>query len=52
MFLVAAIPQIVSAATVLFGPQGAVTRHACSRGVPRQTLYREADGVIRAPGDC
>lgn len=48
MFIVAAIPQIASAATVLFGPQGAVTRHACSRGVPRQTLYREADGVIRA----
>jgi hypothetical protein len=48
MSIVAAAPRIASAATVFFGPQGAVTRHAASRGVPRQTLYREADSVIRA----
>jgi hypothetical protein len=46
--ILAAVPQIASAASVLFGPQGAVTRHAAQRGVPRQTLYRETDAVLRA----
>jgi hypothetical protein len=39
---------LASAAVVFYGPQGAVTRHAAGRGVPRQTLYREADAVLRA----
>jgi hypothetical protein len=39
---------MASAAVVFYGPQGAVTRHAAWRGVPRQTLYREADAVLRA----
>jgi hypothetical protein len=39
---------LASAAVVFFGPQGDVTRHAAWRGVLRQTLYREADGVLRA----
>jgi hypothetical protein len=40
--------RLASAAVVFYGPQGAVTRHAAWRGVPRQTLYREADAVLRA----
>jgi hypothetical protein len=40
--------HLASAAVVFFGPQGAVTSHAARRGVPRQTLYREADAVLRA----
>jgi hypothetical protein len=39
---------LASAAVVFYGRQGDVTRHAAWRGVPRQTLYREADGVLRA----
>jgi hypothetical protein len=39
---------LASAAVVFYGPQGAVTRHAAGRGVPRQTLYREADAALRA----
>jgi len=38
---------LASAAVVFYGPQGAVTWHAALRGVSRQTLYREADAVIR-----
>jgi len=38
--------RLASAAVVFYGPQGAVTRHAAWRGVPRQTLYREADAVL------
>ena len=41
-------PQLASAAVVFYGPHGAVTRYAILRGVCRQTLYREADAVIRA----
>jgi hypothetical protein len=40
--------NLASAAVVFFGWQGAVTSHAAWRGVPRQTLYREADAVLRA----
>lgn len=40
--------RLASAAVVFHGPQGAVTRHAAWRGVPRQTLYREAEAVLRA----
>jgi hypothetical protein len=42
------IRHLASAAVVFFGDQGDVTRHAAGRGVPRQTLYREAHGVLRA----
>jgi hypothetical protein len=41
-------PALASAAVVFYGPQGAVTEHAAQRGVPRTTLYREADSVVRA----
>lgn len=40
--------ELASAAVVFYGQQGDVTRHATWRGVPRQTLYREADTVLRA----
>jgi hypothetical protein len=40
-------PRLASAAVVFYGPQGAVTWYAAGRGVSRQTLYREADTVIR-----
>jgi hypothetical protein len=39
---------LASAAVVCFGPHGAITHHAAQRGVPRQTVYREADAVVRA----
>jgi hypothetical protein len=41
-------PCLASAVVVFYGPQGAVTSYAARRGVPRQTLYREADAVVRA----
>jgi hypothetical protein len=41
-------PALASAAVVFYSQHGEVTRHAAERGVPRQTLYREADGVLRA----
>lgn len=40
--------RLASAAVVFYGPQGAVSHYAAQRGVPRQTLYREADAVVRA----
>jgi hypothetical protein len=39
---------LASAAVVWYGRHGAVTRQAAQRGVPRQTLYREAHAVVRA----
>jgi len=39
---------LASAAVVFYGPQGAVTWYAARREVSRQTLYREADAVIRS----
>jgi hypothetical protein len=39
---------LASAAVVFYGPHGAVTRHAAQLGVPRPTLYRQADAVVRA----
>jgi hypothetical protein len=48
MSIVAVPPPLASAATVLFGRYGDVTRHASQRGVSRQTLYREADFVLQA----
>ena len=47
MCIVANAPRIASAAVVLTGPYGAVTRHARQRGVSRQWLYREADWVVQ-----
>ncbi len=41
-------PPITSAAAVFCGPHGAVTRLARTRGVFRQTLYREAHQVVAA----
>jgi len=41
-------PRFASAAVVFLGPRGAVSRYAAWRRVPRQTLYREADAVVRA----
>jgi hypothetical protein len=41
-------PRVASAAVVFYGPQGSVTQYAAQRGVCRQTLYREADAVVRA----
>src|SRR5258706_9552569 len=38
---------LASVAVVFYGPHGAVSQYAAVRGVPRQTLYREADAVIR-----
>jgi hypothetical protein len=39
---------LASAAVVFYGPHAAVSRYAAQRGVSRQTLYREADGVVCA----
>jgi hypothetical protein len=39
---------LVSAAAVFCGPRGAVTQLAHTRGVYRQTLYREAHAVAQA----
>jgi hypothetical protein len=47
MSIVAPEPRIASAAAVLFGPHGTVSRHARQRGVCRQWVYREADWVVR-----
>ncbi len=41
-------PPIASAAAVFCGQQGDVSRLARTRGVFRQTLYREAHGVVAA----
>lgn len=41
-------PALASAAVVFYGPHGAVAQHAAQRGVPRSTLYREADTVLCA----
>jgi hypothetical protein len=46
MSIVATFQRLASAATVFFGPRGAVTQQAQQRGVPRQTLYREADAAL------
>src|ERR671922_2244079 len=40
--------RLASAAAVFYGPPGCVSRLAARRGVPRPTLYREADAVVRA----
>jgi hypothetical protein len=48
MGMVAPGQRIASAYVVVWGPYGAVTRHARERGVSRQCLYRESLGVIAA----
>ncbi len=45
---IAARPRLASAAVVLFGRHGAVSRLARRRGVSRQALYRQAHGVVAA----
>ncbi len=46
MCIVAPAPRIASAAAVLSGRYGEVSRHARQRGVCRQWVYREADWVL------
>ncbi len=41
------LSRLASAAVAFYGPQGAVTWHAAGRGVSRQTIYREAEAVLR-----
>jgi len=47
MCIVAPAPRIASAAAVLSGRYGDVSRHARQRGVSRQWVYREADWVVQ-----
>jgi hypothetical protein len=39
--------RLASASVVFYGQHGDITRHAQQRGVSRQSLYRQADGVLR-----
>ena len=48
MSSIAAAPRLASAAVVLFGRHGAVSRLARRRGVSRQALYRQAHAVVAA----
>jgi hypothetical protein len=48
MRIVAVPPPLASASAVFFGRRGDVTREAHRRGVPRQTLYREAAAAAEA----
>jgi hypothetical protein len=48
MCIVPIPPAVRSAAAVLFGRYGDVTRQAQDRRVSRQTLYRETDAVVEA----
>src|SRR5437870_11675419 len=48
MGMVAPEQRIASAAVVLFGPHGRVRCYAQQRGVSRQRLYRESNGVLAA----
>ena len=45
MGMVAPLPQIASAYFVVYGQYGEVSRYAKERGVCRQWVYREADGL-------
>lgn len=47
MTIVACAPRIASAAAVLTGRYGDVSRHARQRGVCRQRVYREATWVVQ-----
>jgi hypothetical protein len=42
------LPRLASAAVVLLGRYGEVTRLAQDRGTSRQTLYRQAQAVANA----
>src|SRR5579884_3582050 len=46
MSIVAALRRLAGAATVFFGPHGAVRELAHQRGISRQSLYREADVTL------
>jgi hypothetical protein len=48
VLMLTALRQLASVATVFFGRQGAVSEQAARRGVSRQSLYREADTVLRS----
>jgi hypothetical protein len=48
MRIVAVFQRLASAAAVFFSPQGGVAQQARLRGVPRQTLYRQADEALAA----
>jgi hypothetical protein len=47
MCIVAPPPRLASASVVFFGQHGDITRHAQQRGVSRQSVYRQADSVLR-----
>lgn len=47
MSIVACAPRIASAAAVLGGRYGDVSRHARQRGIGRQRVYREAHWVVQ-----
>jgi hypothetical protein len=47
MSIITTLPRLATAATVLFGPHGAVSEYANRRGVSRQALYRQTDQVLR-----
>jgi hypothetical protein len=48
MRIAAVFQRLASAAAVFFSPQGGVAEQARRRGVPRQTLYRQADEALNA----
>ena len=48
MRIAAVFQRLASAAAVFFSPQGGVAEQARLRGVPRQTLYRQADEALDA----
>jgi hypothetical protein len=48
MRIVAVFQRLASAATDIFSPQVGVAEQARQRGVPRQTLYRQADEALAA----
>jgi hypothetical protein len=48
MKMVAVFQRLASAAFVFFSPHGGVAEQARQRGVPRQTLYRQADEALAA----
>jgi len=47
MSIITTIRRLACAATVLFGPHGAVSEYAEQRGASRQSLYRQTDQVLR-----
>jgi hypothetical protein len=47
MCIVAPSDRLASAAVVFFGAHGDITQHARDRDVSRQSLYRQAESVVR-----